>query len=103
MNTNNKRQVKARPCGFSEPQQGGKCVVRGAKESLYGYISGALESFEAVEVEDHLLGCRPCRDFFVTMLDVRAEARTSKELRDAEGIPEPDGTQVIRLGDFRKR
>ena len=101
--TNKNRLVKARARGFSEPQQGGKCVVRGAKESLYGYISGALESSEAVEVEDHLLGCRPCRDFFVTMLGVRASARSSRELRDAEGIPEPDSAQVTRLGDFRKR
>jgi predicted anti-sigma-YlaC factor YlaD len=104
MKTNNNRMTDALDGGFEEEALSRRqCVNPEARKELYAYISGTLESSESGEVEDHLLECRNCRDFFLIMLSVGDEARASHELRsDAEALTR-GGAHVPPPDDFKKK
>jgi|SRR5919206_3361429 predicted anti-sigma-YlaC factor YlaD len=103
MKTNNNRMTDARDGGFEAAPSRRQCVNPEARKELYAYISGTLESSESGDVEDHLLECPKCRDFFLIMLSVGDEARASHELRaDAEALTQ-GGANVPPPDDFKKK
>lgn len=93
MTTNNINAQK-KSGGFDESQLDVPCDNSYAPEGLLAYISGVLESSEEEEMEEHMLACRSCRGFFITILSVRAEARAADAV---DGV-----SKVAMLGDFRK-
>jgi predicted anti-sigma-YlaC factor YlaD len=93
--TTKNRNAQKKAGGFDESQFDVPCDNSYAPESLLAYISGALESSEEEKMEEHMLACRSCRGFFITILSVRAEARAGDASNGA--------SKVTRLGDFRKR
>jgi predicted anti-sigma-YlaC factor YlaD len=65
-------------------------------------LADPLESPIAQEVEDHLLECRYCREFFLAVLSMRGEARMVKATRaGVDGNPSSNA-KVARLSDFKK-
>ena len=114
MKTNNSRMTDAQRRELDEQvMPGGRCTNPEVQKWLYSYISGTLENPETEEaddgllessktaqVEEHLLECRHCREFFLIMDGVGDEARSSRELRSDEDsltrggarAPTPDGT-----------
>ena len=84
----------------TETQYRGECG-HPVGERLSDYLANLLKGAAAKEVEDHLLECRHCGDFFLAILSIRSEARRSKNVR-GEDRPASDGAEVLRLADFRK-
>lgn len=85
-----------------ETQRRGACTHPTLGERLSAYIVGLLEDTEAKEIEDHLLDCRSCREFFSSVLSMRGEARKMNATRIGTDESTANGTKVLRLADFRK-
>lgn len=85
-----------------EPQIGGLCLSRGFRERLAAYVTNPLDYPSAEEIEDHLLDCRDCREFFLTMLKMRSHTTQSKNKAFRNGATDTDQAEVFRLADFRK-
>jgi anti-sigma factor RsiW len=79
------------------------CVNPVIEERVFAYITDELEDSAVEEVEDHLLECRHCREFFLIMLSVRGEAQKAGDLRSSEDRLASNGTLVPRLADSRKK
>lgn len=78
------------------------CADPEIREQLAEYINSPLADPSAAEIENHLLECRHCREFFVTMLNLRklhgsAEKRRARNRRKAL-----KNANVINLADFRE-
>jgi anti-sigma factor RsiW len=71
-------------------------------DRLSAYISNPLDDATAEEVEDHLLECRHCRKFFLTMLRIRGEARRTKDAPDGDNGRAPSDEKLVRFPDFKK-
>ncbi len=88
--------------GFAKTQHGGSCTDPQVGEGLSAYITDPLEE-GAEDVEDHLLNCRPCREFYLTMLDILDEARAKNGARGGSNNGHtPDEEATPSLADFRK-
>lgn len=87
---------------FAEVAVGQQCDNPGIRGYLSVYILNPVEDPSAREVEDHLLDCRHCREFLLTTLSVRDEARRAKNRRRNEARRGPSAAQVIRLDDHKK-
>lgn len=70
---------------------------------VFPYITDQLEDSAAEEVEDHLLECRHCREFFLIMLSIRGEAQKAGNLHDDETRLASNDAPVPRLADSRKK
>lgn len=87
----------------SEAQFCGKCTETSIQEQVFSYLADDLEDSAAEEVEDHLLECRHCREFFLAMLNTRGEASMAQSASGGgTGRVSNDGS-VPRLADFRKK
>jgi hypothetical protein len=87
---------------FNEAQSDEACTYPHAGGRLADYLADPLESPVAQEVEDHLLECRYCREFFLAVLSIRGEARMVKTMSgNADESPSGDAN-VMRLSDFKK-
>lgn len=78
------------------------CAKPGIRQHLSIYITDPLDDPLAEEVEDHLLDCRHCREFFMTMLQLRDEARRQKEARGGGNGRPSNEAKVFSLADFKK-
>jgi predicted anti-sigma-YlaC factor YlaD len=65
-------------------------------------LADPLESPVAREVEDHLLECRYCREFFLAVLSMRGEARMVKAMRAGTDGGPLSNAKVTKLSDFKK-
>lgn len=88
---------------YTEVQSYAICTNPPIQERVFAYIADQLDGSGAEEVEDHLLECRDCREFFLTMLNVRKEVQKQGNLNGNEGIPKSNETLVPMLADYRKK
>lgn len=86
----------------AEPQFSGACIHPAIGGRLSAYITGLIEGPAVKEIEDHLLECRSCREFFSTVASMRGEARKINSARNGGDEPAGSGAKVLRLADFRK-
>ena len=87
---------------INEAHYRGECIYPDTGEKLSDYLAGPLESVVAKEVEDHLLECLHCREFFLTVLSIRGEARMAKAASGGEEPHAAEDAKVLRFADFRK-
>jgi len=73
------------------------------QERVFAYIADQLDGSGAEEVEDHLLECRDCREFFLKMLSIRKEAQQQGRLNGGEDCRTSNETLVPMLADYRKK
>jgi len=66
------------------------------------YITDPINDPSAEEVENHLLDCRGCRDFFLTMLKMRSHAAQAEKRGRNSATRKMDRADLIRFSDFRK-
>lgn len=78
------------------------CAYPYAEGRLVEYLADPVNYPEAKEVEDHLLECLTCRDFFLAVLSIRGEARMVMGAgAGADGSHSSDA-KVMRLSDFKR-
>lgn len=70
---------------------------------LAEYLADPLNSPGATGVEDHLLECLNCREFFLAVMSIRGEARMVRQMSAVAAGGGPHDAKVTRLADFRKR
>ena len=87
---------------FTESQRREKCTNPALQAQLFDYIAELLSDEAQEEVEDHLLDCQYCREFFLMMLNVRSEARRERILRSSKDDGTQGNVQLLRLADFRQ-
>ncbi len=87
---------------INEAQASGTCTHPTLGDRLSAYLADPVESPAAEEVEDHLLECRYCREFFLMVLSIRGEARMAKKKRAGANGHSSNDEKVLRLADFRK-
>jgi predicted anti-sigma-YlaC factor YlaD len=83
---------------FTEAQGGCDCPDIAGR--LYAYIDEPINEPAAAEFEDHLLECRDCREFFLTTLKLRREARHTVVTQDK--VTGSVDANVVGLAEFRK-
>jgi putative zinc finger protein len=66
---------------------------------LYSYLDDPINEPAAEEIEDHLLDCRDCREFFLTTLNLR---RAARNFGVADGDEIPDSADVVTISEFGK-
>lgn len=85
-----------------------ECINPGMQEKVFKYLLDDIEAEQGAEleaeqeaeaVEDHLLGCRYCRETFLTMLSVRVAADGANNLRGDRGELAPADAQLLKLSD----
>ena len=79
---------------FTEVQGG--CDRPDISGRVYAYLDDPINEPAAEDIEDHLLGCRDCRELVLMALNLRRAARRASL---AEG---EENAEVVRLADFRK-
>lgn len=79
------------------------CTNPAIQEQVFAYITDKIEDSAAEEVEDHLLECRHCREFFLIMLSIRGEAQKVGNLHVSEHWLTSNDALVPRLADSRKK
>lgn len=79
----------------------GTCSNPVVGERVSAYVTDPLGDPSAEEVEDHLLDCRHCRDFFLVLLSLRDEARRTKNRRGENGRASSEAA-IFQLSDCRK-
>lgn len=87
---------------LNEAQYHGECVRPAAGRRLSEYLTGRLEGAAAKEVEDHLLECLHCREFFLQVSRVRSRARAEREAHVGGNGSASNEAKVRRLADFRR-
>lgn len=88
----------------TEAQFSGTCITPDVQDQVFEYIADLLEDREAERIEDHLLDCRHCREFFLTMRRIGSEAHKEQNSRGGEDGQSPNShAQVLRLSDFRSK
>lgn len=66
---------------------------------LYAYLDDPINEPAAEDIEEHLLGCRDCRESFLMALKLRCAGRDARIAEDEEIKGSAD---VVRIADFRK-
>jgi predicted anti-sigma-YlaC factor YlaD len=79
------------------------CTNPVIQEQVFAYIADQIEDSAAEEVEDHLLECRHCREFFLIMLSIRGEAQKVSRPHGSQDCLTSNDALVPRLADFRKK
>lgn len=69
---------------------------------LADYLADPLNSPEATKVEEHLLECLNCREFFLAIMSIRGEARMVKQMSAGAAGGGSNDARVTRLADFKK-
>jgi Putative zinc-finger len=94
----NKTQNKIVNAQFEHP-----CIRPEIGELLPDYIVNLLADWAADEVEEHLLGCRQCRENYLKVISLPGAARAKKE-RAAAAAKEssPARGELVRFADFKK-
>jgi hypothetical protein len=87
---------------LTNAQHTGACIDPATGERISEYLADPLDNPAAVEVEAHLLDCLYCREFFLTILSIRGEARMAKKMPNAEGKEFEQNEDVPELSNFRK-
>lgn len=80
----------------------GACVDPATGERISEYLADPLDSPAAEEVEAHLLDCLHCREFFLTILSIRGEARMARNTPHAGGGDSEQNENVLELSQFRE-
>jgi hypothetical protein len=88
---------------FTKGQRRAACTNPRIEKQVLAYIVDRLKDSKAEEVEDHLLECLPCREFFLIMLNVRREAQQAGNLQGGEDWLASNETRVPRLADTREK
>ena len=83
-----------------ETQLSETCTRPAVGDQLADYIAGLLAVAEAKQVEDHLLDCLHCREFFLLMQDIRGEEGELTASRDGGDELE---VRVESLERFKRR
>lgn len=86
----------------AEAQSDETCTHPHVGGRLADYLADPLNYSTAQEVEDHLLECLYCREFFLAVLSIRGEARMVKQMSAGANGGQSDSTKVTRLADFKK-
>ena len=86
----------------TDAQPDGACINPAMGERLSAYLADPLESPAAQEVEAHLLDCRHCREFFLTVLSFRGEARMAQKTKDGEEQCAEQHPKVLKMAHYRK-
>lgn len=91
-----------------EAQVQKECTCPALSELLPDYIVELLEDTAAVEVEDHLLDCLPCREKYLKMLCLNGVRRYVNSECSSETGSTLQGAsmsraKVLRMADFKKR
>jgi hypothetical protein len=94
----NKKQLN-----YTKEQVCVACTNPTIEEQVFAYIADQLEDSVVEEVEDHLLECRHCREFFLIMLSVRGEAQKVSNLHGSEDCLTLNDVLVPRLANSRKK
>ena len=89
------------PVDIAATQSGRVCTRPAVGDRLSAYLAGLLEGSAADEIEEHLRECRTCGEFYLTIFNMRQEARKVWAAR-AGGNGVSHGAKVLRLADFRK-
>lgn len=90
---------------FKDVHLTGACINPAAGERLSEYLADPLESPAAKDVEAHLLDCRHCREFFLTVFSLRDAARTAQQTQEDAGGGDARSEQdanVLAMAHFRK-
>jgi predicted anti-sigma-YlaC factor YlaD len=87
---------------LTDAQLSGACTYPATGERLSEYLADPLESPAAKEVEEHLLDCRHCREFFLTILSMRGEARMAQITPDGEIGRQEQNANVLEMAYFKK-
>ena len=66
---------------------------------LYTYLEDPINDPAAEEIEDHLLACRDCREFFLTTTNLR---RAARKMNVAGGDEFPDEVDELMSAEFGK-
>lgn len=85
-----------------EAQSDETCTYPYAEGRLADYLADPVNYPEAKEVEDHLLECLHCREFFLAVLSIRGEARMVMQASAGADGSQPSDEKVVRLADFKK-
>jgi hypothetical protein len=80
-------------------QVGGGCERPDISGRLYAYLDDPINEPAAEDIEEHMLGCRDCREFFLMALKLRRAGRQAR-VADTEEIA--NSAEVVSLADFRK-
>lgn len=94
--------MKNSECKFPKPEFPKACTSPAVGRRLSAYIVGLIEGPEAEELEEHMLGCRSCREFYSVVSSMRGEARKMNNAREGADESAAKGARVLRLADFRK-
>ncbi|HEU4598015.1 MAG TPA: zf-HC2 domain-containing protein [Pyrinomonadaceae bacterium] len=87
---------------FAAVQSSGVCTNPAVGDRLFIYLNNPLEDPSAEAVEDHLLGCRHCRNILLKMLSLQKEARRASNARGHDDGSASNDAKVARLADFDK-
>jgi len=82
---------------FSQVEGG--CERPGISGRLYAYLDDPINEPAADDIEEHLLGCRDCREFFLMALKLRRAGRQAR-VTDAEEVA--SSADVVSIAEFRK-
>jgi hypothetical protein len=80
-------------------QVGGGCERPDISGRLYAYLDDPINEPSADDIEEHLLGCRDCREFLLMGLKLR---RAGREAQVANSEEIAGSAEVVSLADFRK-
>jgi hypothetical protein len=83
--------------GFTEVRGG--CERPDISGRLYAYLDDPINEPAADDIEEHLLGCRDCREFFLMTLKLRHAGR---QARVVEGGEIAGSADVVSIAEFRK-
>lgn len=85
---------------FAQTRLSGVCTNPTIGEGLSTYIVSPLDDPAAEEVEDHLLECRHCREFYLRMVDIQAGERGKSSLTGVRDEAKTHTLKALRFAGF---